>query len=257
MNSISNKDLEQIWNMVYNLALNFLHDESAAEDTAQEIFLKAGKSTDSFRNESKLSTWIYRIAYNYLIDQTRLKFKDEISFEMFEYDVNNFQAYDNELNLNDEELRMYVEEVKVGCTKAMLQCLDDTDRFVYILGKVFDFSSRDGAEICGLSNAAFRKRLSRSSEKLKNFMSKNCGLINPGAKCKCRKRISIALERGRINPDLLLHRTDSPKILDYMKSMNEIDYVAAVFRDNPYIDKTAAFTDELRAMVMNAAENSI
>ena len=62
MNNINNKELEQIWNIVFNLALNFLHNETAAEDAVQEIFLKAGNASATFRNESKLSTWIYRIA---------------------------------------------------------------------------------------------------------------------------------------------------------------------------------------------------
>ena len=111
---------------------------------------------------------------------------------MFENDVKYFEPYNDELNLTDDEIKIYVEQVKVGCTKAMLQCLDDADRFIYILGKLFEFSSKDGAEICGLTETAYRKRLSRAVNKIKNFMNLNCGLINPNVICRCSKRIAYS-----------------------------------------------------------------
>ena len=169
METIQENELKNIWNMVFNLSLNFLHNEDAAEEATQEVFAKVCDSISSFRNESSLSTWVYRIAYNYLIDQTRLHFKEEISFEMFEKDINNFEPFVNDFNLSESEIKIYVEQVKIGCTKAMLQCLGSTDRFVFIIGKLFDFNSKDGSIICNMTDDVYRKRLSRATKKNNKF----------------------------------------------------------------------------------------
>lgn len=253
MERITENEIKSLWNMVFNLALNFLHDENDAEEAAQDVFVKANDAIASFRRESALSTWVYRIAYNYLVDQKRLRFRDEISFELFERDVTDFKPYDGELRLSREETAIYVEQVKIGCTKAMLQCLDPADRFAFILGKIFGFDGKEGAEICGVTEEAYRQRLSRASKKITNFMTLNCGLLNEGATCHCKKRVGIALERHRINPDMLLHHTDSKKIKDYLAGLNELDAVAEVFRDNPYIDRAALCTDEIRDSIERLA----
>ncbi len=255
--NISNDEIEKIWKMVFNFSVNFLHDENLAEDATQEIFLKANTAFSSFRNESSLSTWIYRIAYNYLVDLKKMHFRDEISFEMFEYDINNYLPFQNEINLTEKEMNIYIEQIKTGCTKAMLQCLDSADRFIFILGNIFDFRSKDGAYICRMTETAYRQRLSRSTRKITNFMKLNCGLINPNATCQCRKRIGTALERERINPDMLFHYTESEKIRDYLNSMNEIDETAKIFRDNPYIDKVGSFSKEIYDKVKSIAEKAI
>ena len=49
---------------VYNLALKLLGDEQEAEDVLQETFLSAFRAIDGFEGRSRLSTWLYRIAYN-------------------------------------------------------------------------------------------------------------------------------------------------------------------------------------------------
>ena len=60
---------------IIGLAMKFVKDIQTAEDVAQESFIKAYKSLDSFREESAFYTWLYRIASNtsknYLISKKR------------------------------------------------------------------------------------------------------------------------------------------------------------------------------------------
>ncbi|MCP4230063.1 MAG: sigma-70 family RNA polymerase sigma factor [bacterium] len=63
--------------MVYSLALRMLRNPTAAEDVAQEAFIKAYRNLEMFRSDGKFSTWIYRITYNAAIDHIR-KRKDEV-----------------------------------------------------------------------------------------------------------------------------------------------------------------------------------
>jgi RNA polymerase sigma-70 factor (ECF subfamily) len=60
--------LERYQHMVYTLAMRMLRDRELAEETTQDIFVKAYRSLKSFRGDSKFSTWLYRIAYRGILD---------------------------------------------------------------------------------------------------------------------------------------------------------------------------------------------
>lgn len=238
MESITNQELLNLWNMVFNLSVHMLHNKFDAEEATQSIFEKIIEQKSTFRNESKLSTWVYRISYNYLIDLLRKRKESGLTFDILERDVNNFKPYENELKLSETEEKIYVEEIKIGCTLAMLQCLDPESRFIYILGNIFNVSQKDAADICRIEYANYRKQLSRIKEKIKNFMKNNCGLINPDAECKCRKRILIATNRGRVNPEKLLYQTQNRRIKELITEMNEIDEISKIYKNNPFWDNT-------------------
>ncbi len=57
---------------VFRIVLRMLGDEAEAEDLAQEVFVTVFKSIDKFRGDSKLSTWLYRVAINHA--KNRLKY---------------------------------------------------------------------------------------------------------------------------------------------------------------------------------------
>jgi RNA polymerase sigma factor (sigma-70 family) len=244
---LNEKDTINLYNMIYNLSLNMLRDMEDAEDATHDIFIKIMEHIDEFKNESKIETWAYRIAYNFLIDYSKSRFKNTISFELFEKNVNDFIPYSNELGLSKEEEKIYIEEIKTGCTMAMLQCLDAKSRFVYILGNIFGLDSSSGSEICRISEANYRKILSRSRNKITNFMNKNCGLVNKKAFCKCSKRLKIAIDNGRINQNRVISGGSNNKIADYLQEMNEIDEISKIFRDNPYIDRMKSFPNQMQS----------
>jgi RNA polymerase sigma-70 factor (ECF subfamily) len=64
--------LDEYRDKVFRLAWSLLGDESAAEDAAQEIFLKIWKALPDFRGESSVSTWIYAIARNTCLTRRRI-----------------------------------------------------------------------------------------------------------------------------------------------------------------------------------------
>ncbi len=63
--------VETYRNRVFHTVLNMLHDEKEAEDAAQETFIQVFESIGSFKEESSLSTWIYRIAVRKALDKIR------------------------------------------------------------------------------------------------------------------------------------------------------------------------------------------
>lgn len=68
------KTIVETWqDMVFNTAVGILQNEEDAEDIAQEVFMQVFESIDTFKEESKLSTWIYRITISKTLDQIRKK----------------------------------------------------------------------------------------------------------------------------------------------------------------------------------------
>lgn len=59
--------------MVFTIVVKILRNREDAEEIAQDVFLKAFNALSSFKGDAKFSTWIYRIAYNAAISQSRRK----------------------------------------------------------------------------------------------------------------------------------------------------------------------------------------
>jgi RNA polymerase sigma-70 factor, ECF subfamily len=59
--------------MVFNVCLKFLEDSDDAKDISQDIFIKVYNSINTFKFESKFSTWLYRICVNHCLNHLRKK----------------------------------------------------------------------------------------------------------------------------------------------------------------------------------------
>ena len=128
----------------------------------------------------------------------------------------------------DDEL--LAEEVKIGCTQALLLCLDREQRVAYILSEIFELPGAEAAELCAISPAAFRKRLQRARDRIQQFMQGHCGLLDPDNACRCRRRIGAAIRRGRVDPeDLLFARRVGALKLE----MQRFTDAGAIFRSHP------------------------
>ena len=81
------KTVVETWqDMVFNTGLGILQNEEDAEDIAQEVFIQVFESIHTFKEESKLSTWIYRITVSKSLDNIRKKkAKKRVPKFAFEY----------------------------------------------------------------------------------------------------------------------------------------------------------------------------
>lgn len=239
---------------IYNLAMYMLWHPQDAEDATQEILIRIITNLGSFREESKFTTWTYRIAVNYLLTaRKRRSERNSLSFDAFADDLSKgLSSPPKEMKKPDRNL--LEEEVKIGCTRGMLLCLDRPYRLAYILGEVFEVTSREGGELLDISPAAYRKRLSRARQKIRSFMQKHCGLVNSKAECRCHKRITPAMEKGRVNRDNLLfaapHRLPKDHELNQHKEeMEELRETAAIFRSQSQYDAPEALTEAIREIL--------
>ena len=181
---------------IYKLSQRFLFNPEEAEDATQEILMKIITRLSSYKGKSRFTTWAYTIAANYLRDVKRRSNVQTMTFEQFSEDL----AAGLAIDAYDEPDRPVLEaEVLIGCTTAMLQCLDDDARLAYTLGEVMELDHNEAAMIVGCTPATYRKRLSRARNRVVQFMIENCGIVDNKNNCKCNKRIDRALDLGRVS----------------------------------------------------------
>ncbi len=152
----------------------------------------------------------------------------------------------------DAEDALLLEEVKIGCTLAMLHCLDRDHRLAYIVGEIMELEHRQAAEVLETSPAAFRKRLQRARAEITGFMQAHCGLANPSNACRCAKRVGSAIARGRVDPSQLSFASSQeqarrfPGVLAEIRALEATRRAAALYRSHPQAQPVGDFAAWLR-----------
>lgn len=173
---------------IYGLALRMLWNREDAEDATQEILVRIVTRLSQFGFRSSLKTWAYRVAVNYILDAKKSAMERlNLGFERFADDLDRGLQPSSVDDLVDS---MLIDEVKVGCSMAMLQCLDRPHRAAYVLGEIMELSGPEAAEVLEISPALFRKRLQLAREAVVTFMRSHCGLVSDDAPCRCHRRVS-------------------------------------------------------------------
>jgi RNA polymerase sigma factor (sigma-70 family) len=225
---------------VYGLAIRMLWDPQDAQDATQEILVKVVTRLDRFRGDSALRTWVYRVAVNHLLTTRRRRVERRgWTFEAFAEDLAAGLDIGAPAEASSPAEELLAEEVKVGCTLGMLQCLDRPQRVAYILGEVFGLPSEPAALICDTTPAAYRKRLSRARAAVRAFVADHCGIVNPQAACRCTRRTETAVQLGRVDPTaptFVGHPrvTSAPAIAAAVTEMEDLHDAAALFRFHPH-----------------------
>ncbi|CAM4281795.1 RNA polymerase sigma factor [Gillisia hiemivivida] len=149
-NNQFNKIYQDNYHKVFGLCLGYVSgNEELAKELVQQVFIKVWENLKNFRNQAKLSTWIYRIAVNTCLQELRKKKKysliidvpDEIDTEVFE---------------KEERFR------------AMYHCINQLSKEnrSIILLDLEEVSQTEIAEIIGISYEALRTRIHRIKDKL-------------------------------------------------------------------------------------------
>jgi RNA polymerase sigma factor (sigma-70 family) len=220
--------LRAVQDPIYALALRMLWHPADAEDATQEILVKLITRLGSFRGDARFTTWAYRVAVNHLLTTRRRRAERQaMSFDEFGEDL--ARGLDEPHDPQGVDEALLAEEVKVGCTQAMLLCLDREHRAAYVLGEVFELDSRDAAYALEISPAAYRKRLQRARERVQSFMAGHCGIVDPANPCRCRRRIGAAIAQGRVAPRALLFARRG------IADMERLHSAAAVMRSHPEV----------------------
>src|SRR5881227_448509 len=124
----------QAW--IYNIAIRMLAHPQDAEDATQEILIKLMTRLSTFEGRSSFRTWLYRIVVNQVLNMKRGRV-EEANWTFGKYGDGLNSAPDEELpdpKSVPADLKMLVDEARIGCTSGMLLCLDREQRLIYVLG---------------------------------------------------------------------------------------------------------------------------
>lgn len=186
---------------LYNLALRTLFAPADADDATQEILVKAVTKLSSFEGRSPFRIWLYRIATNHLLNLKRTRREETIHFAAFGQALDAAPAEDPpDRTQVPMDVKLVVDEARLGCTLAMLLCLDREQRLVYVLGEILGASDSVAAEVLGVGRDAFRQKLSRARKDLHGFMNDRCGLVNPANPCRCERKTRAFIRAGYVDP---------------------------------------------------------
>lgn len=142
--------------IIYKICKLYRDSREDEEDLFQEIVYQLWKSYPSFKRESKVSSWIYRIALNTAIATYR---KSKISIDYYEeFPEHIHPSYEKTISENEERLFW------------ALRKLNDSEKAVISL-YLEDFNYKEIAEITGLSDSNVGVRLNRIKNKLKEILN--------------------------------------------------------------------------------------
>jgi len=243
----------QIQDLVYNLAIRMLWHPDDAKDATQDILIKVITNLGSFNHKSAFTTWVYRLASNNLINFKKKKFINSISFDEYELQLNQGLSNSLEYTTNKAEHNLLIQEAKIGCSNAMLQCLNKENRMAYIIGEILEFNSKEGAIILEITPENFRQKLSRARKYLHNFLHNNCGIVNHRNQCRCYKKVDNSIKHGFIQPNNLLF-TKNTKNTYLINAIENIENEVSLYQTNPEYSAPAILLSEVKRII-NTANN--
>jgi len=151
-----------------------------AEDVTQEVFVKVNQGLSSFKGESQVSTWIYRIATHSALDKLRSpSFRqtgrkslsgDSIGGGEIEIMDKNAWTGENTPSIETSAIRTEMNQ----CIRGVVEKLPESYRTVVVLSELEGFRDDEIAEILGVSIHTAKIRLHRARARLKKDLEAHC-----------------------------------------------------------------------------------
>lgn len=149
---------------VYNITFRMLGNRAEAEDVAQEVFISVFKTIDTFREQSKFSTWLYRVTVNHC--------KNRIKYLARRHDRDKDELDETSLGINGAVIGAPVRTPQPdralegaqleGLLQDAIAALDEDQRIVVVLRDIEDLSIEEICEITGLPDGTVKSRLHRA-----------------------------------------------------------------------------------------------
>lgn len=170
---------------VFNLCYRMLGEPEAAEDAAQETFLRAYQNLHRYDNSRSFGTWILSIAAHYCIDRLRKRRFSVLSIDEEDEDGLTLEIPDPASPDPEAESAKQEDRDRLHL---LLKDLDETDRAAVVMRYWYDYSEVEIAQSLHLTVSAVKSRLHRSRRALAEMWQ----VEKPRAYPERRSRESLA-----------------------------------------------------------------
>jgi len=149
---------------LYSVACRVLGNPTDAEDLLQEIFLAAHRKLESFRGDSALGTWLYRLAMNLCLDHLRSRAARSGQLT---------DSLDEEYGLDDAGSRRLAERTvaKMDLERALAQ-LPDGCRTAFVLHDVEGLEHREVGEVLGIAEGTSKSQVHKARMRLRAMLGR-------------------------------------------------------------------------------------
>jgi RNA polymerase sigma-70 factor (ECF subfamily) len=169
------KSLKELYDMfkdkVFSLAISYSQNQQDAEEILQDVFIEIFRSIDSFKGDSNISTWIYRITVNKSLDflrYTRRKKRFAVVTSLFNRDTG--EQIIEHTDFTHPGIEMEQKELGKYLFKA-IDKLPASQKTAFLLSKVEGLSGAEICEIMKIRLSSVDSLLFRAKQNLKKLLS--------------------------------------------------------------------------------------
>jgi len=180
MMSANESEFQKIYDIFQPKILRYLTHfigESDAEDLTQETFVKVHQALENFKDESQLSTWIYRIATNTALDRLRSPSFQRVAEIPLSENLDKSEISEKVICIGEKkpliEQQLIREEMN-DCIRGYIEKLPQNYRIALILSEFEGLHNNEIAGILGVTLGTVKIRLHRAREMLKEELRNNC-----------------------------------------------------------------------------------
>ncbi len=140
---------------VYNRCLGFAKSKVEAEDLTHDIFIKLFVKLDSFKGNSKFSTWLYSFTYNFCVNYVQrnaYKNKEQVKEVVIKEDA--------AIEVSDDDLL----KIKADKLRLVLASLDPKDKMILLMKYQDELSIKEISELLGIGLSAVKMRIKRAKD---------------------------------------------------------------------------------------------
>ena len=160
------KIYDEYYDKVRKFILAYVKREWVADDLIQETFIRIQKNLDTLKDSSKMSSWIFRIAYNLCHDHYRRSRRSSLGAQRIQQTIEPFK---------DPLVQKELEQQQMGeCVQDKMDLLPQDFRTVLILSDIMGFSHKEIAEVLDISVSNVKVRIHRGRKKFRAILEEHC-----------------------------------------------------------------------------------
>lgn len=190
--------VEPYWKTLYNFVFRLTLVRDRTERYLVDIFsIAAGQLDDAPPAGPDRLSWLLSIANKIL--EERLPRQPEVNFDILDDTLRN-EATRTDLvrSLSDPQRDLLLWELKQGCMTAVINCLPIGERAAFVACHVIKLPDDQAAHSLGITESAYKVRLSRARKKVGDYLAPRCEHVDPMNPCRCPARVGTALQKGFI-----------------------------------------------------------